>query len=198
MMWDLAWAVVPFAISMTASPGPNNVMITASATNFGFKRTVPPLLGIAAGLGVMMLLVGVGLGRLLETFPIVHVALKYVGTAYLLYLAWRIATSSPPGEGETKAKPLSFWEAALFQWVNPKTWVAALSAMTMYISADGNAVMQALVIAAVFALISLPSVGAWALFGQAAARLLRTPQNLRVFNLIMATLLALSVITLFI
>lgn len=197
-MWDLVWTVVPFAISMTASPGPNNVMVTASATNFGFRRTLPQILGFALGLWVMILLVGIGFGRVLEAFPILHEGLKYAGAAYLLYLAWRIATSSAPGEVAGKERPLSFLEAALFQWLNPKAWVVTLGAVTTYTNPARDLLAQALIISAVFGVICLPSVSAWALFGEAAARLLKTPASLRLFNYTMAGLLVLSIVTIFI
>lgn len=197
-MWELAWAVAPFALSMTASPGPNNILVAATATNFGIGRTLPQIVGMAAGFWLMLLLVGLGLGQVLQQVPLVHEGLKYLGAAYLLYLGWKIATASAPGSGPAGGKPLSFLGAALFQWVNPKGWIAALGAIALFTRPEGNLAIQALVISSVFALIALPSLTGWAVAGEAAGRLLRTPRHLRIFNLVMAALLVASIITLFI
>lgn len=196
-MLDLVLALVPFAISMAASPGPNNVLVAASATNFGLRRTWPSVFGMAAGLGLMILLVGLGLGRVLEAFPALHEGLKYAGAAYLLYLAWRIATARG-GSGAAPGKPPSFIEGALFQWVNPKAWIVALGTIATYTSPQESLVLQAIVIALVFVVVALPSVSFWALSGAAAARLLTSPRSLRLFNLAMAMLLVASIATLFV
>jgi threonine/homoserine/homoserine lactone efflux protein len=195
-MLDLILALVPFAISMAASPGPNNVLVAASATNFGLRRTWPSVFGVVAGFGLMILLVGLGLGSVLERFPLIHDVLKYAGAAYLLYLAWRIATARG-GSGAAPGKPPSFVEGALFQWVNPKAWIVALGAIATYTTRDESMALQALVIALVFVAVALPSVSFWALSGAAAARLLRAPRALRLFNLAMAALLVASIATLF-
>lgn len=196
-MWELALTLVPFAISMAATPGPNNVLVAASATNFGLKRTLPSVFGVVLGFGLMILLVGLGLGQVLERFPLLHAGLKYAGAAYLLYLAWRIATASGGGKEREASRPPSFVEGALFQWVNPKAWIVALGAIATYTVAEESLALQAVVIAGVFIAVALPSVGAWALLGAGAARFLQTPRRLRAFNLMMATLLVLSIATLF-
>lgn len=200
-MWDMAVTLVPFAVSMSATPGPNNVLVAASATNFGLRRTWPGVFGIVLGFGLMILLVGLGLGQVLEQLPLLHAALKYVGAAYLLYLAWRIATASggkmPQGTAQNRGRPPSFIEGALFQWVNPKAWIVALGAIATYTVGDRDLALQALVISAVFVAVALPAVGAWALLGAGAARLLQTPRRLRLFNFVMAGLLVLSIAALF-
>jgi threonine/homoserine/homoserine lactone efflux protein len=198
MMWDLAWSVAPFALSMTGSPGPNNVMVTATASQFGLRRTLPQIVGFTAGLGTMMLLMALGLGEVVAAFPALHDILKWIGGAYLLYLAWRIATAAGPQAQDGRAKPLSFIGAALFQLVNPKSWIASLGTVTTYMVADAAVWPQALTLAAVFVAVGTPAVTAWALFGHAAAKLLKDPRRLRVFNLGMAALLVGSVATLFI
>jgi threonine/homoserine/homoserine lactone efflux protein len=196
-MWELALTLVPFAISMAATPGPNNVLVAASATNFGLKRTLPSVFGVVLGFGLMILLVGLGLGQVLERFPLLHTGLKYAGAAYLLYLAWRIATASGGAAAREASRPPSFIEGALFQWVNPKAWIVALGAIATYTVAERSLALQALVIASVFVVVALPSVGAWAMLGAGAARFLQTPRRLRAFNLAMAALLVLSIATLF-
>lgn len=196
-MWEMVPTLVPFAVSMAATPGPNNVLVAASAANFGIRRTLPAVLGVVAGFGLMILLVGLGLGEVLERYPAVHAALRYLGAAYLLYLAWRIAMATGGGEMKAGARPPGLIEAALFQWVNPKAWIVAVGAIATFTIAGEGLALQALVIALVFVAVALPSVGAWALIGAGAARLLETPARLRWFNYAMAALLALSVATLF-
>jgi threonine/homoserine/homoserine lactone efflux protein len=194
-MWELVLTLVPFAISMAATPGPNNVLVAASATNFGLRRTLPAVLGVVLGFGLMILLVGLGLGEVLDRFPAIHTILKYVGAAYLLYLAWRIASAKGGGTAAQATRPPGFIEGALFQWVNPKAWIVALGAIATYTIAGESMALQALVIAAVFVVVAIPSVGAWALLGAGAARFLQTPKSLRRFNLAMAALLVLSIAT---
>ncbi|WP_374369412.1 LysE family translocator [Dongia sp.] len=202
-MWELVLTLVPFAISMAATPGPNNVLVAASATNFGLRRTLPSVFGVVLGFGLMILLVGLGLGQVLERFPLLHTGLKYAGAAYLLYLAWRIAnagggaTASGGAAARDTSRPPSFIEGALFQWVNPKAWIVALGAIATYTVAEISLALQAMVIASVFVVVALPSVGAWALLGAGAARFLQTPRRLRAFNLAMASLLIFSIATLF-
>lgn len=197
-MWEQALALVPFAISMAASPGPNNVLVAASATNFGLARTWPSVFGVVTGVGLMILLVGLGLGQVLERLPQLHEILKYLGAAYLLYLGCRIATARGGPDGTSRGKPPTFVEGALFQWVNPKAWIVALGAIATYTKPDESLALQAVVIAVVFVAVALPSVTAWALSGAAAARLLRSPLWLRRFNLLMAALLVASIATLFV
>lgn len=197
-MWDLVWSVAPFALSMTGSPGPNNVLVAASATNFGITRTLPQILGFTAGLGLMILAMGLGLGEILRHFPWLHDGLKIVGAGYLLYLAWRIARANAPGAGGDKSRPLSFLEGMLFQLTNPKAWIVALGAVTTYTVADAAILPQVLTLCLVFMVVGTPAVGAWAVFGHAAARLLKQPRHLRLFNIAMAGLLVASIITLFV
>ncbi|MFM8614006.1 MAG: LysE family translocator, partial [Alphaproteobacteria bacterium] len=120
----LFWALIGFALTTSCTPGPNNAMLTASGANFGFRRAVPHMLGIILGFPAMVLAIGLGLGTVFTALPWLHLALKYVGAAYMLYLAWRIATAGR-GKGAGAAKPIGFFEAAGFQWVNPKAWIMA-------------------------------------------------------------------------
>jgi len=137
------------------------------------------------------------LGEVFKALPWAYMLLRYVGAAYLLYLAWKIATSSAMAdEPDANRKPMTFLGAAAFQWVNPKAWVMALGAITTYTPAEGY-VVNVLVIAVVFAAVNLPSVCVWAGFGSGLRNLLREPRWLRVFNLSMAGLLVLSLYPLF-
>lgn len=184
-------ALVAFAFVTAITPGPNNTMVLASGVTFGFRRSVPHMLGIACGVSVMVAAVGLGLGGLLRTYPALYLILRWVGTAYLLTLAWRIARMETTKAGGIARAPLGFLGAAVFQWVNPKAWVMVLGAVTTYTPRDAD-VRNVLVVALVFGLVALPSVGVWAGFGTALRRLLASPGRVRAFNRAMALLLVLS------
>ncbi|QMV71649.1 LysE family translocator [Comamonas piscis] len=180
-----------FAFVSSVTPGPNNVMLTASGASFGYRRTVPHMLGISLGVVAMLLLVGLGLGVAFEREPRLYTWLKYLGAAYLLWLAWKIARSGQAGAGQAGAQPFGFWQAAAFQWVNPKAWIMAIGIVATYTPRDGYAA-NLLLAALVLGLVNYPSVSVWTLFGSAVGRALRTPQALQRFNWCMAALLVLS------
>jgi threonine/homoserine/homoserine lactone efflux protein len=195
---DVFAALLLFAFVTSITPGPNNLMLMASGVNFGFARTVPHMLGIGAGFLSLLLGVGFGLGAVLAAWPPLHMALKAAGGVYLLYLAWRIAmarTMAPAGasdaQGEGRARPMSFLEAAAFQWVNPKAWVMAVTAMAVYASPQSPFV-SVVVVAAAFALVNLPCVSSWAGFGVALRGFLADPVRLKWFNIAMGLLLVAS------
>ena len=191
---DLLLPLSLFAISMGITPGPNNVMLTASGVNFGFRRTLPHMLGVALGFPTMVVALGLGLGGAFEAYPQIHEILKYVGATYLLLLAWKIATAGRTEDPGTKAKPLNFLQAAGFQWVNPKGWVAIVGAIATYTTVHGDVIHEVLVIAVVFALVTIPCVVIWTLFGTAIRRSLRTGRARRLFNWSMAALLVASLL----
>ncbi len=189
---NLLSAFVLFAFVSSITPGPNNTMLLASGVNFGVRRTIPHALGVSIGFMVMVLGVGLGLGEVFKVYPLAYSVLRYAGAAYLVYLAWKIANSGPMNsEEQTTRKPLGFLGAAAFQWVNPKAWVMAVGAITTYTPAQGY-LFNVIVIAAVFCLVNLPSVCVWVVFGSALRRFLQDPRWLRLFNLLMAALLVLS------
>lgn len=196
-MIELIVSVTLFGFATLSTPGPNNIMMTASGSAFGFRRSVPHILGIALGFPLMFVVVGLGLGEIFLIYPQLHLILKYVGAAYLLYLAWRIAQAGRPDSGKAKAKPLTFFEAAAFQWVNAKAWMVALSAIPAFTTIGGNYYAELLIIAATFMIVSLPSSSVWCMFGVAIRRMVRTPETARVVNLVLAVLVALSVVLLF-
>ncbi|KPW87346.1 Threonine/homoserine/homoserine lactone efflux protein [Pseudomonas congelans] len=198
LSFDLLLAFTLFAFVTSITPGPNNMMLLASGVNFGFSRTMPHMLGISVGFFVLVLAVGFGLGSVFKAWPVLYTILRYVGAAYLLYLAWKIATSGPASDNvDSQGKPLSFMSAALFQWVNPKAWIMAIGAISTYTPMQGY-FYNVVVISAVFALINLPSVGVWAGFGSLLRNVLRDPLGLRIFNGVMAALLVASLYPLFI
>jgi len=183
-------AFCAFALVSSITPGPNNTMVLASGVNFGIARTVPHLLGISIGFSVMVALVGLGLGSVFTALPWTWNLLRVAATAYLVWLAWKLATAGGVQDREV-ARPMSFLRAAAFQWVNPKAWVMAVGACSTYVL-DANIWVNALVMACLFAVINLPSVATWAVFGAALRRWLARPRVLRVFNVTMAVLLLAS------
>lgn len=183
-----------FAIAGSITPGPNNIMLTASGANFGFRRTLPHLLGVCIGFPLMLMAIGVGLGRLFEEVPTTHAVLKVVGGAYLLWLAWRVAAARSTGPAEASARPLSFLQAAAFQWVNPKAWILASGAISTFTLAGQAMLPQTMVMAGVFTLVTLPSTTVWTVLGVGIARMLNAPLALRIFNLTMGAMLAVSVL----
>lgn len=191
MQLDTLLALFLFALTTSITPGPNNMMLFASGVNFGFVRTIPHMLGIGIGFFVLLIAVGLGLGALLHSVPLLYTALKFAGGAYLVWIAWKIGTSRSLGEGKANAVPMTFRQAAAFQWVNPKAWVMAVSAMATYTSSDSY-LMSVLVVGVVFALVNVPSVSTWAGFGSALRQWLSKPARLKWFNITMAVLLVVS------
>lgn len=189
---DLLLGFALFALVTSITPGPNNTMLLASGVNFGFNRTIPHMLGITCGFFVLVVAVGFGLGAVFQTYPLLYTVLRYVGAAYLLYLAWKIAHSGPVSDSaKGEAKPISYLGAAAFQWVNPKAWIMAIGAISTYTPMQGY-FTNVIVIAAVFALINLPSVGVWAACGTLLRKVLKDRRWLRLFNWSMAALLVAS------
>lgn len=194
---DLLVALIAFAFVTSVTPGPNNMMLLASGVNFGVRRSVPHMLGISLGFMLLVVAVGLGLGQLFERVPLLFSALRYLGAAYMLYLAWKIAGSAAPKtRSDERGKPFTFIQAAAFQWVNPKAWIMAIGAITTYAPQE-NFVVNVLLIAALFALINCPSVGLWTVAGSLLRRWLERPRILRAFNLGMALLLVASLYPIF-
>jgi len=191
----LAAAFLPFAVVAGFTPGPNNLMLAASGANFGVRRTLPHLLGILFGFPLLLLAVGLGLGAMFQRHPEAHAVMKFVGAAFLIYLAWRIATASPDTSDAAIGRPLTFLEAFLFQWVNIKGWVFAIGAITTYTTVGGRASQELAVIVAMSVLVTIGSTSAWTGFGVVLSRFLQeSPQTRRVFNISMAILLVLSIL----
>jgi threonine/homoserine/homoserine lactone efflux protein len=195
-------AIALFCFASCATPGPNNLMLLASGVNYGFKRTLPHMMGINFGFGVMVFLIGLGLAQMFQIYPALHGYMKWGSIVFMLYLSWKIATSSASNSapldsasdvGKTKAKPLAWWQAALFQWINPKAWAMGLSAIAAYVpQANGSASMPHLsLLAFMFVVINIPVGMTWTLFGVRLRTWLANDQNRRAFNYVMALLLVL-------
>ena len=211
MTADQMLALTVFAAVSSGTPGPNNLMLMTSGVNFGMKRSMPHLLGITLGFCFMIFAVGMGLQAMFTAIPQLEVILRYVGTAYLLWLSWKIAHSGPisngssngSGDGQASGaksgvRPMGFWAAAAFQWVNPKAWFMAISAITTYASSAADVaggasqLSQVLLVVLIFGVVNFPLVACWGLFGSAMRRFLQDPKILKIFNITMAVLLVAS------
>ena len=190
MTLDLFTAFLAFAFVSSITPGPNNLMLMSSGANFGFHRTIPHMLGIGIGFTVMIELVGAGLMQVFDAVPVSYTVLKGLSVAYLLWLAWKIARAGAPRQGQAGAAPMTFLQAAAFQWVNPKAWAMALTAISAY--APDRTLQAVLVVALIFGAVNLPSVSVWTLLGQQIRRVLTNPARLTAFNVTMAALLVAS------
>ncbi|WP_290702727.1 MULTISPECIES: LysE family translocator [Halomonadaceae] len=190
MTFSVIVALAAFAFVTTVTPGPNNLMLLASGANFGFKKTLPHMVGIVVGLSALTLVVGGGLMALFEAYPILNTWLSILSAAYLLWLAWKIATAAPLKENDGKGKPMTLLQAAAFQWVNPKAWAMGLSAITLY--APNKTLVSVLIVASVFAVVSFPAISVWAWLGIVVRQWLNSHTRYRVFNITMALLLIAS------
>ena len=184
-------ALISYVSIMSVTPGPNNLMLAASGGNFGFRRTIPHMLGISIGHAVQVFLVGLFLAWIMAILGSIRPILAVLGCSYLLWLSWKIWRSASP-EGKEVARPMSFIAAAAFQWINPKAWVMVLNTVILFLPQGQQNLHAALGLAMICALINLPCIGVWAWLGDALRHHLLVPRNLKIFNGIMATLMALT------
>ena len=194
MTQEIILAFAAFAFVSSITPGPNNLMLMSSGANFGFKMTVPHLMGVVVGFAIMIELVGLGVMQLFNAFPVTYDILKVLSIIYLLYLAYKIATATPSESKDIaeKSKPFSFMQAALFQWVNPKAWTMALTAVSVY--APEQNLLTVTVISVIFAIVGFPCVVSWIVLGQKMQAILRQPSHMQKFNWAMAGLLIISIV----
>ncbi len=196
MTYELFTGLALFASVASITPGPNNLMLMASGANYGFRRTIPHMAGVSAGFVLMVFLVGIGLAQLFTAYPASHTILKTFSVVYLLYLAWKIATATlSESAARGGGRPFTFIQAALFQWVNPKAWTMALTAVTVY--SPSQTLASVALVAAIFGIINLPSICLWIMLGKRVQRYLRSDKHLLIFNLTMAALLVASLIPVF-
>ena len=197
MSQSLLIAFVIFATVMFFTPGPNNIMLLSSGLTYGFRRTLPHAAGITIGFAFMVGAVGLGLGTIFITYPVLQTILKYAGIAYLIYLAVQIVMSGPATPDQDNARgPMTFWGAAMFQWINVKGWVMVIGTITAYAGIAAfpwNIVIQVLL----SLLLGTLSCSAWALFGSALRPILTSPVAVRAFNIVMALLLLASLYPVF-
>jgi threonine/homoserine/homoserine lactone efflux protein len=195
MEWHFFLSVGLFALVMTGTPGPNNVMLTASGANFGYRRSVPHFLGIGIGLVSMILLMAAGLGVLFDSYPVIQLGMKWLGSIYILYLGWKIAMTAPASKGEQgSGRPMSFKQAALFQYLNPKAWMMMVTAVGSF-TLPGNLYWQSvLFIALIFWVTQLHTSSVWVGFGSMIGRWLSSTIAWRRFNRAMGALTAACVV----
>ena len=196
MSTTLLLSFLTFALVSSITPGPNNVMLMASGANFGFRPTLPRLAGVSLGFAAMVILVGLGLAGIFAAAPWLYEILRWVGAAYLVFFAYKIATSKGLGSSENKGRPVTFLQAVAFQWVNPKAWSMILSAVTTFAPPDptiGHIGLLTLLLCAV----GLPCSLIWMTFGLGLKNFLSQPVALRAFNIIIAVLLIVSLYPLF-
>lgn len=198
MSWELLLAFVGFAFATSITPGPNNIMLMASGVNFGLRRSLPHVAGIAGGFFVMLVLVGLGLGQVLRAWPAAYLVLKFASLAYMLWFAWKIATAGRAKRGKEAggaegagARPITALQAALFQWVNPKAWMMTVTAAAVY-TVPSDYLASLLTISVLFVAVGTPCMGVWTVFGVALRSFLADPVRLRAFNIAMAVLLVVS------
>jgi len=194
MTQEIILAFAAFAFVSSITPGPNNLMLMSSGANFGFKMTLPHLMGVVVGFAIMIELVGLGVMQLFNAFPGTYDILKVVSIVYLLYLAYKIATATPSESKDIaeKGKPFSFMQAALFQWVNPKAWTMALTAVSVY--APEQNLLTVTIISVIFAVVGFPCVVSWIVLGQKMQAVLKQPSHMQKFNWAMAGLLIISIV----
>lgn len=190
MSFEILSALILFAFASSATPGPNNLMLMASGANYGFTRSIPHMLGISIGFALMIVLVGAGLAQIFEAYPVSYTVLKTLSVLYLSYLAWKIATAAPIRKSAEEGRPMTFLQAAAFQWVNPKAWAMALTALSVY--APSQTLAAFALVAVIFATVNLPAITFWTVLGQQMARILTNPRWLTTFNWTMAGLLIAS------
>lgn len=184
---DFIPAIAGFALVATITPGPNNIMIMASGLNFGFRQTAPFMFGVLLGFLFMILLSGAGLMTLFDIFPALTLVLKTASVIYILFLAWKIATSAVPEADARVSQPLTFLQGAAFQWVNPKAWAMGFTAISLY--APDHSFMSIALIGVAFTVIGMPALSLWAVTGIGLRQFLSNTFRLRIFNFIMALLL---------
>lgn len=193
MTYEIVLALAAFAFVMSITPGPNNLMLMASGANYGWQRTLPHMLGVTMGFVIMTVFAGFGLVQLFDAFPISYAVLKTASILFLLYLAFKIATASPPpkDQGAQQGTPMTFMQAALFQWVNPKALTMSLTAISAF-TPEGSGIVGVALVAVIFGAINLPSINFWVLLGTQLRRILNVPWKLRAFNITAALLLITS------
>lgn len=189
-------ALIVLAAVSAFTPGPNNALVTTSGLNFGFRRTIPHMLGISFGFGGMVFLVALFLGQLFIAFPILHEILRWAGAALLLYVAYQIATSGGLSSRKGEPRPFTLIEAALFQWVNPKGWAMAIAVSAQFVNPN-QVFLSCLLLGAVFVFMGFTSSVTWTAIGQGLRRILSSDRSRKVFNISMAILVAGCIVFLF-
>ena len=192
MTYELFLALAGFALGTVITPGPNNLMLMASGANFGFRRSIPHMLGVGLGFPLMILPVGLGVMQLFDLIPQLVVVMTVASVGYMLWLAWKLANAGAPGEGKAGGAPLTFLQASAFQWVNPKAWAMALGAITLY--ATDRSLGAILWVCGTYVMMGCLSTTTWTVLGLQIRKVLTNPMRLRLFNWTMAAMLVASLL----
>lgn len=192
MTYEIFLTLAGFTLGTVITPGPNNLMLMASGANFGFRRTIPHMLGVGLGFPMMVVPVGLGVMQLFDLYPPLVRVMETMSVVYMLWLAWKVANAAAPGEAEAGGTPMTFLQAAAFQWVNPKAWAMALGAITLY--ATDRTLGAILWVAGTYVMMGCISTTTWTVLGQQLRRFLTNPVRLRLFNGVMAALLVGSLV----
>ena len=187
--WELIATISVYYFVMYVTPGPNNSILTASGIKFGFIRSVPNIIGISSGHGIQLALVCFGLGSLFLQFPILLEILKYIGACYLLYLAWKMFGSLNISITDEKSSPLKYYEAILFQFVNPKAWVICITAVSLFYPEKENLIIGTLFLVIMSTIINLPSISMWAFGGSVIRQYLSNEKLKKIIEWLLAILL---------
>lgn len=189
-------SIATFTLSTVMTPGPNNIMLLSSGLTFGYKRTLAHMWGVIIGFPIMVLLVGLGLGFAFEKFPLLFTFLKFIGIAYLFWMAYKIANNKSSFEinENSESKPFTFLQSALFQWVNPKAWIMAITSVSIFITNNEESIFQVIIIAFIYFLSSLISTNTWAYGGVVLKRFIKEEKSVQKLNIAMALLLIVSVL----
>jgi len=189
-------SITTFTLSTVMTPGPNNIMLLSSGLTFGYKKTLPHIFGVMFGFAFMVVLVGLGMGVVFEQYPFIFSVLKVIGILYLFWMAYKIATSAQGYEVESskKSKPFTFFQAAAFQWVNPKAWIMAITAISVFVTSKEQSLTQVFIIAFIYLLSGVISTNSWALGGVLLKKVIKNEKSVKRFNIAMAILLVASII----
>ncbi len=189
-------SIATFTLSTSISPGPNNIMLLSSGLTFGYRRTIPHMAGVFLGFPLMVLIVGLGMGALFEKFPLVLTVLKFIGIIYLFWMAYKIAnnSSSYDVEENNESKPFSFMQAAMFQWVNPKAWIMAITSISIFVTSNENGLFQIIIISLIYFLSGCVSCNTWAFGGTVLKKFIKSEKSVQRLNIAMAILLIASVL----
>lgn len=184
-----------FSFVACMSPGPNNLMLLSSGLTFGYKRTLPHVIGIVIGYPIMFLIVGLGLGKVFEQYPSVLEIMKYIGISYLLWMAWSIANKKGSLHSENNNdKPFTFWQAVFFQWINPKAWIMAITSLATFMTTTDDSIIQILLMALITVLVGIITTHSWSLGGVFLKRLITNEDNVQLFNRVIALVLVTSIV----
>jgi threonine/homoserine/homoserine lactone efflux protein len=189
-------SVLTFAFTMAMTPGPNNALFLSSGLTFGYKATIPHIIGVIVGFPLMTLMVGLGLGQIFASYPIILTILKIISILYLLWMAYHMAniTGNANDDKNKQDRPLSFLQAVMFQWVNPKAWIMAISSISVFTTSIEYKYQQLLVVTFLYFIVGFVSTNFWTLGGVLLKKFINSAKTVRMINIILAIFMLVSVL----